>query len=298
MRRKFIIRRLLAFSLLAALVLGGCGTNPEPSESKQKNGQPETVLTTEEKAGEKADETSSAAQPADAATVAAGKDGNEANVSKGSTSAASSDPGSSGKASEGNGSSSNTAGSGNSTTTSGKAGSGNSASSGTTSSKGGSGSSSSTASSGSTASPGSTPSSGSTASTGGTGSSGTNGGSQPSKPVQKAEPAASASISIKGPDDAGMILGVTTVDIKDGDTVLDVLLRAAGKKGIDVDYTGSGPTAYVAGIANYYERDYGSRSGWVSKKNGKNLEKGAGIVKVSNGDRIEWVYTEDFLKKE
>ncbi|WP_316571614.1 DUF4430 domain-containing protein [Neobacillus sp. YIM B06451] len=304
MGRKFIIRLLLSFSLLAALALGGCGTNPEPSESKQKNSQSETVITNEEQAREKTADTSSSSEPEDAETVLTGKDEANGQTSKGTTSTASSELGNSGKASVGNGSSSGTeggeaAGSGNTTNTSGKAGSGTSASSGTTSSKSGSGSSTSTASPGSTVSPGSTSSSGSTASTGGTGSSGTSGSSQPSaKPAQKPAPAASATITITGPDDAGVILAATKVEFKDGDTVLDLLLKAAGKKGIDVDYTGSGPTAYVVGIDNYYEFDYGSRSGWISKKNGKSLEKGAGIVKVSNGDRIEWVYTEDFLKKE
>ncbi|WP_053367528.1 DUF4430 domain-containing protein [Bacillus sp. FJAT-27245] len=303
MGRKIIIRLLLAFSLLAALALGGCGTAPEPSETKQKQDKPETVLQTEDKDSGK---TSSASQQADTATT----QGNEVNTQtpKENTSA-SSVPGTTGEASSATGTST---GKGNGDVAgSGKAGSANNAGSsstapsGSTASKNSSSSSSSAstpgsaASSGNTSSTGSTSSSGSTASTGGTGSSGTSSSSQPSaKPVQKPAPAATVTISIKGPDDTGIILGATAVEIKEGDTVLDVLLKAAGKKGIDIDYTGSGPTAYVAGIDNFYELDYGSRSGWVSKKNGKNLEKGAGVTKVSKGDRIEWVYTEDFLKKE
>jgi FtsZ-interacting cell division protein ZipA len=120
---------------------------------------------------------------------------------------------------------------------------------------------------------------------------------KPTAPA-KSEPVETATISIKGPDDVGMIMGAKKVEIKEGDTIIAILLRAAKEEGIFVDYSGSGATAYVAGIDNVYEFDYGQRSGWVCKKNGVTLEKGAGSTKVSNGDRIEWIYTEDFLKKE
>ncbi|RDU36862.1 hypothetical protein DRW41_09155 [Neobacillus piezotolerans] len=288
MGRKIKLRLLLVISLLAALALGGCGSAPESSAIKA---QPETALTHDGKAGGEKD------GPSDDGTSAEQRD----NAEQSDKAVSGGTPGQEGNAEAANGGGSTASsvagttvktpispapaktGGGDapakgshppkSTDTSGKAGSGNTASSGST---------------------GKTPASSSSAAAGGA-----SGNSQPqAKPAQKPAPSALASISIKGPADAGVILAATTVEFKDGDTVLDLLLKAAGKKGIDVDYTGSGQTAYVAGIDNYYEFDYGSRSGWICKKNGKKLEKGAGTVKVSNGDRIEWVYSEDFLKKE
>lgn len=300
MGRKIILRLLLVFSLLAALALGGCGTAPESSETIQKRDQQETTAMESGKAGGENDETVSSGPIAnkqnDGEKTDQAVSSGPSTVDANSQTAPASSPGTSGAASSGSG-------------TSAASGGGNAAGKGNDTAKSTEGSvkpeSGKTAAAGSaapkstTAPKESTATSGSTASTSGTGSTGTSGTSKPAvKPAQKPAPAASASISINGPKDAGVILAAANVEIKDGDTVLDVLLKAAGKKGIDVDYSGSGPTAYVAGIDNYYEFDYGSRSGWICKKNGKTLEKGAGVVKVSNGDRIEWVYSEDFLKKE
>lgn len=113
------------------------------------------------------------------------------------------------------------------------------------------------------------------------------------KPAAKpAAPELSVTVSIVGPSDRGTILGATKVNFKEGATVLDVLVQLTGKRNIQLDYSGSGATAYVAGIDNIYEFDYGPKSGWVGKLNGTSLGKSAGTVKVKDGDSIQWLYTE------
>ncbi|MDP4086495.1 MAG: DUF4430 domain-containing protein [Bacillota bacterium] len=107
-------------------------------------------------------------------------------------------------------------------------------------------------------------------------------------------PSKTVTFSIMGPKDKGVILSSTKVSIKDGDTILDVLIHATQSHSpkIQVDYSGSGATAYVEGIDNIYEFDYGAKSGWLFKQNGVGLTKGAGISKIKAGDWIECYYTQ------
>jgi cytoskeletal protein RodZ len=115
----------------------------------------------------------------------------------------------------------------------------------------------------------------------------------PAAPAAPAAPVQTVKISITGPKDRGTILNGTTINIKDNETILDVLLDAAGKNNIDVDKTGSGATAYVRGIDGIYERDYGAMSGWICKQNGTGIAKSAGAITVKAGDQIEWIYKEE-----
>jgi hypothetical protein len=96
----------------------------------------------------------------------------------------------------------------------------------------------------------------------------------------------SVTISIEGPE--GTIVGAKKVNFESGATVLDTLITLAGKS--NVDYSGSGDTAYVHGLYNVYEFDHGPTSGWTYKYNGVIVSKSAGAVKVNNGDSITWIY--------
>jgi hypothetical protein len=116
------------------------------------------------------------------------------------------------------------------------------------------------------------------------------------KPTNQIEPKPSVSITISGPSDFGVILPKSKVNISEGDTVLDVLLKAAKKNNILVEHSGSGAMAYIEGIDNIYEFDYGPKSGWNFKLNGTTISKSSGIVKVKKDDVIEWVYSEDFTE--
>lgn len=84
----------------------------------------------------------------------------------------------------------------------------------------------------------------------------------------------------------------TTMDIKDGDTVLKALINITKKNRVQMDYRGGqGATAYVEGIDNVYEFDRGQGSGWMYRVNGIFPDRGAGVVPLLDGDRVEWLYT-------
>jgi hypothetical protein len=96
------------------------------------------------------------------------------------------------------------------------------------------------------------------------------------------------------PDD-GIILDVTEFEIEEGDTVFDILNEAAQTYSIHVENTGSAANAhgmvYIAAINHIYEFEYGDLSGWVYHVNGISPSRGCGDYVLSDGDRIEWLYT-------
>jgi hypothetical protein len=117
--------------------------------------------------------------------------------------------------------------------------------------------------------------------------------SAPSSPKpENPKPATTVTFSIVGPKDVGTILSGTKINIKDGDTAFDVLKNATKQHGIQIETRGSGATAYVEGIGDYYEFDYGAKSGWVFELNDVSISKSIGTIKVKDGDRIECYYTE------
>lgn len=84
----------------------------------------------------------------------------------------------------------------------------------------------------------------------------------------------------------------TEMEINDGDTVLKALINITKKHKIQMDYRGGqGSTAYIEGIANVYEFDRGQGSGWMYRVNGIFPDRGAGVVPLMAGDRVEWLYT-------
>ena len=113
---------------------------------------------------------------------------------------------------------------------------------------------------------------------------------------QKAEQKNEVLLSIKGDEDTGVILIPTKVPIEPGDSVLDILKKVTKQKHIQMEYKGSGGTAYIEGIQNLYEFDKGPKSGWMFSINGVFMNKSAGIAKVKPGDKIVWQYTLDLGK--
>jgi hypothetical protein len=113
----------------------------------------------------------------------------------------------------------------------------------------------------------------------------------PSTPPPQ-ESADTVTFSIVGPKVHRSIIDASKVSFKDGETIFDILLQETNEHKIVVDSRGSGATAYIKGIDNYYEFDYGAKSGWVFKLNGVSLTKSIGTIKVKNGDQIECYYTE------
>jgi hypothetical protein len=95
--------------------------------------------------------------------------------------------------------------------------------------------------------------------------------------------------------DKAPVLEKTSFDIEAGDTVFDVLTRAAKKHGIHIEHSGttamSDSLAYVSGINYIYEAQYGDLSGWVYFVNGEKPSVGCGEYVLTDGDRVEWHYS-------
>lgn len=78
----------------------------------------------------------------------------------------------------------------------------------------------------------------------------------------------------------------------EGMTVFAVLKAASGHpRGITLDATGSGETAFVRGIdglAN--EGGGGSKHNWQFEVNGEFAKRGSGVYVLSPGDRVRWFF--------
>ncbi len=94
------------------------------------------------------------------------------------------------------------------------------------------------------------------------------------------------------PEDC-IILPPTGFDISAGDTVFDILTEAARVYNIHIDSKGARGMIYVSGISYLYEYDHGDLSGWVYHVNGVSPSVGCGDYVLSDGDKIEWLYTLD-----
>lgn len=84
------------------------------------------------------------------------------------------------------------------------------------------------------------------------------------------------------PDNGYLFSG--KVEIKEGQTVMDVLLSLPG---VNVVQT----SGYVVSINNLKEKDCGRYSGWMYNVNGTYPNYGCAEYKVKNGDNIQWRYT-------
>ncbi|MBR1555517.1 MAG: DUF4430 domain-containing protein [Oscillospiraceae bacterium] len=118
-------------------------------------------------------------------------------------------------------------------------------------------------------------------------------------PVQKENAIGSVTITIRCdtlagkfeseyiPED-GIILDVTEIPIREGDTVYQILTETAQACGIQVEH---GSNYYISGIQYLYEMQYGDLSGWMYRVNGELPSVGCGEYLLHDGDFIEWLYT-------
>ena len=97
------------------------------------------------------------------------------------------------------------------------------------------------------------------------------------------------------PED-GTVLEPSEISFAEGETVYDLLVRAVRKYGIHMDSSGSGGMVYVSGIAHIYEFEYGELSGWMFYVNGVSSPVGCASYKLSDGDRVEWMYSRNIGK--
>lgn len=93
----------------------------------------------------------------------------------------------------------------------------------------------------------------------------------------------------------GVILAEKTAVFYEGESVFNVLSREMKKNKIHLEFVNTPiyNSAYIEGIANIYEFDCGNLSGWMYKVNGKFPNYGCSRYKLSDGDKVEWVYTCD-----
>lgn len=91
----------------------------------------------------------------------------------------------------------------------------------------------------------------------------------------------------------GVILGTTTVEFSEGETVFDVLKRVCSSVNIQLEYsyTPMYESYYIEGINYLYEFDCGSESGWMYKVNGWFPNYGCSSYTLQEGDTIVWCYT-------
>lgn len=91
----------------------------------------------------------------------------------------------------------------------------------------------------------------------------------------------------------GVIFASQTVKFYDGESVFDVLQRVCKENKIHMEssFTPMYNSAYIEGIANLYEFDCGSSSGWMYSVNGWYPNYGCSRYTLKQGDRIEWRYT-------
>lgn len=96
----------------------------------------------------------------------------------------------------------------------------------------------------------------------------------------------------------GVIFPETTVYFSEGESVYDVLVHEMmnAKIHMESENTPMYKSAYIEGIANLYEYDCGPLSGWMYKVNGEFPNYGCSAYVLSDGDRVEWVYTCDLGK--
>ena len=93
----------------------------------------------------------------------------------------------------------------------------------------------------------------------------------------------------------GVIFPAAQVTFYGGESVLDVLLREMKRKNIHMEYVNTPlyQSAYIEGINNLYEFDFGERSGWMYRVNGWFPSYGCSRYSLQDGDTVEWVYTCD-----
>ena len=69
------------------------------------------------------------------------------------------------------------------------------------------------------------------------------------------------------------------------------MIAVAKEHGISIDNTGSESMAYIAGIGQIGEFDFGDLSGWLYFVNDESPSVGCQDYELAPGDKIEWLYS-------
>lgn len=92
----------------------------------------------------------------------------------------------------------------------------------------------------------------------------------------------------------GVILAEGEYVLRPGDTVYDLLDRVARHHRIQLETSGGENSRYVEGIGYLYEFSCGNGSGWNFRVNGEYAGTSCSTYELTDGDKIEWLYTCDF----
>ncbi len=90
----------------------------------------------------------------------------------------------------------------------------------------------------------------------------------------------------------GVILAAKSYPIGEDTSVYDLLLYATKEARIPIEAS-VGVSAYIHGIANLYEYDFGDLSGWVYTVNGVRPSEAASLYALRDGDCVVFHYTLD-----
>lgn len=98
----------------------------------------------------------------------------------------------------------------------------------------------------------------------------------------------------------GAIISKCDIPFTEGDSILDILLRETQARKIHTEFAKS-PTynsTYIKGMANLYEFDCGSLSGWSYTVNGEMPLVDCSQYEVENGDSISLTYICDYASEQ
>ncbi len=88
----------------------------------------------------------------------------------------------------------------------------------------------------------------------------------------------------------GVLYQKTTILFCEGESALDILKRVCETQNLRIETNGG----YVEGIADIYEFDLGSESGWVYTVGGERAGVSSADYKPKDGDAIVWLYVTSY----
>ena len=93
--------------------------------------------------------------------------------------------------------------------------------------------------------------------------------------------------------ESGVLLSSSSVTLREGSSVFDLLKAVCQAKDIalDAEYSTLYSGSYIRGIGHLYERQAGDMSGWLYKVNGVIPQKGASNYILKDNDNVVWGYT-------
>ena len=87
----------------------------------------------------------------------------------------------------------------------------------------------------------------------------------------------------------------TRQSVKSGLSVFDLLVHCKSVGELDFKHRGSGETAFVSRI-NDVENQMAGGLNWLFYVNGQMADRGAGVVRLNDGDVVQWKFSAEYLE--